>query len=807
MTQLAATLNGGAAVVLNAASYVPSRILVTNTPGTWPAGSFIPNETILPLGDVAGNVSTIVIQQLIDVISGVTTGCYTLSKTSQDVQREMSDQPLYLQTSDTSIQDYKQRYGKDPLMPLSLAMSYLKDLPNTSATGSNPTDPAYDSGLSPIQGIGSPQFQMLYGVRGLLSSIQTTNATISTMPGVRSIFDAYNAGTTSRDRIDESDYKEFVSRITTSLRYMVDTRGFRAPLLQSGGTYGAAKLFEGVNPVLKVFPLRTTSVVQILEIPDSSYQEDKIQEMVKDLLGTKQSPGMGSSNNRNVERIQNIIDLNIMPINIHGIMRSMALANVYNYAYTYEEMGCSFFKENRKAVSLLNTAGVAPTGNTKSFFLSMLLDPYRVVSEAFYGDEIADGGTAAPAQRMFRGDNDLTLGGRPKFMSDQMFNKVMFGSLYPMQADFDESGPGGQVLRGRQGWNLPGTAGFVYTGNAAVNVLDAMIKDAVVETTALSAGPAVNLADIQTRIDAVTIPATFTDYYAAGVNPGAAKTNSETAIKEYQKEATALAKLVNGAALANPMTTEAIRAAYVGAPVAVTPSALENYRTTAAGPILGLREADGKVDYRTILVSIGLTNDEIAAIVAAVGGGNIDVVAQKGLAPSIGKYLARLVNAAGTALRDLASAIIAANPDKNFTGPVYPLTDINAPTGTAPAGPGAGVTQQLGTTVTYIGKDAPDTGKPPWSVLKTVGFGTMKPQMLKVGKNRFDSALMRNLLFITNTYRLVRAKLAQELAESRTIIQRGNAMVATSLTEFGTDPSIGVNETASSRTYMTQSMH
>ncbi len=53
-----------------------------------------------------------------------------------------------------------------------------------------------------------------------------------------------------------------------------------------------------------------------------------------------------------------------------------------------------------------------------------------------------------------------------------------------------------------------------------------------------------------------------------------------------------------------------------------------------------------------------------------------------------------------------------------------------------------------------------------------------------IGWLRFHSILTRNLIFVTNLYRVVRLKLHRDLVYSRDIIKKSAAMTKHSLTEF-----------------------
>ena len=80
--------------------------------------------------------------------------------------------------------------------------------------------------------------------------------------------------------------------------------------------------------------------------------------------------------------------------------------------------------------------------NLGQMLLKLMMNPYEVVPKASYGfmDQLAKYATRGFVQRIFRGDDSLMMG-RPKFLSDQVYNKALFGSLTPTPYSFDEAGP------------------------------------------------------------------------------------------------------------------------------------------------------------------------------------------------------------------------------------------------------------------------------------------------------------------------------------------------------------------------------
>jgi hypothetical protein len=72
----------------------------------------------------------------------------------------------------------------------------------------------------------------------------------------------------------------------------------------------------------------------IIQMTESSFRDEKIKDIITHVYGV--------DNGSRDLTVQNIIDLNIVPINVHALMREIPLANLYNYAYTFDRMIAEF---------------------------------------------------------------------------------------------------------------------------------------------------------------------------------------------------------------------------------------------------------------------------------------------------------------------------------------------------------------------------------------------------------------------------------------------------------------------------------
>ena len=352
-------------------------------------------------------------------INKIVDGCYTLANSSSDVCRELADEPKFLQTQENSIRDYQSRYGKLPLMPLSSVLNYLQILNN-----------ADENILMPTHSLGTPEFKMMYGTRGLLNDHVWKS---SSAPGVSQVLEQYRSS--SNAGVDESKYEKLVAGVVGAVQSLVDLRYFSTSTtlntvvtvlgnpINDGGVTAPAEVLDGIpdgneivaaapgiirNSVFKpdrlfagtaaidlatgggagnpatlpvsdndrvVYQLQrpaTQAAVdqgRTLSLTESSGQAAQLQHITS-AVGS----AFGAVTNqdaRRIERMYNIVDMNIIPVNVHALMRGMPLAPLYNYTYTFEENA-------RLALGINAAAALAahePT-TAREWFFKILENPY-----------------------------------------------------------------------------------------------------------------------------------------------------------------------------------------------------------------------------------------------------------------------------------------------------------------------------------------------------------------------------------------------------------------------------------------------
>jgi len=125
-------------------------------------------------------------------------------------------------------------------------------------------------------------------------------------------------------------------------------------------------------------------------------------------------------------RIYNILDMEIVPIDFHALQREVPFTNLLNYSYTFDKLVKEHFdykdpKPNPTPVGYNDTMRVERL-SPESAMVEYMCNPFSLRSKLEYINQVA---------RIYSGNTSLSLG-HPKFLSDQLWNKVLLNSLYDL---------------------------------------------------------------------------------------------------------------------------------------------------------------------------------------------------------------------------------------------------------------------------------------------------------------------------------------------------------------------------------------
>ncbi len=398
---------------------------------------------------------------LINMLTDVVVTAKSLCRCVQSVSKELADIPMFFETYKDSIIDYNNRNGHLPLMPLS-SLTHLMNLNlhrvnhdgshDYSLDTTNEDKTKYNLALLPqaSRGVGSTAFKFAYGTRGVLSHLQKPN--IDYVPGVTSLLEYAKLGGAARD-ISVADLVSnsiILSRFVTDYQYhhqYLDKQAYgvvRKLMYENRTNTGATEIKNltcqtGCGKGDSEFWKRTENVVLLAE-------NDNFRQAVYRMVACMQtSGGKLTGSERSDLRIYNILDLGCVPLNIHALQREIPFVNLMNYSYSFDNIIKESLGSAYKGQSLTDIHGLMPLKkDMKGEYVQELGemtysdDDYKNLThpeDALVRHLIYPNGFRRLCEyniftrSLMCGDTTLGLN-RPKFLSDQLWNKVLLNSVW-----------------------------------------------------------------------------------------------------------------------------------------------------------------------------------------------------------------------------------------------------------------------------------------------------------------------------------------------------------------------------------------
>tara|TARA_R110002153_G_scaffold273997_3_gene446459 strand:- start:87411 stop:95927 length:8517 start_codon:yes stop_codon:yes gene_type:complete len=422
------------------------------------------------------------------ILDTIIRGCQSMQSACEQTLKEVGDEPKYLECYQNSIRDYKTHNGSEPLMPVSTMLHVL-----TNVTAANELD------FFPVHMSGESKFKLAYGMRGLISGQEPTRENV---PGWASTVNEFNLMVDNRLQLDDAVSAAYLKTLVSTVRFIHGSKHVKglltpyvsddsaahaggatpvAPTHLSGGAFNRGNMlldkdgiekgknktnasllsgsdYDKTSPDYAGVHLKPVFVLgknydQAIMLTESSIKNDKIRELVDYIFSGK------DSNEPKSLAVQNIVDLNIVPINVHALMRDIPLANLYNYAYTFdrlvielyggrngEEVGDMIKELCGRDCTEKEASGLVKINSSKEMLIALLLDPYLDLDKVYGGQTRSNMSLYEYVEQIMLGGVAGESIGRPKFLSDEMYGKALLGSLYKT-AITNELGPGADHMR------------------------------------------------------------------------------------------------------------------------------------------------------------------------------------------------------------------------------------------------------------------------------------------------------------------------------------------------------------------------
>lgn len=770
------------------------------------------------------------------ILDTIIQGCNTLVAACEQVLREVGDDPKYLEIHNGSIKDYKAQYGNEPFMPITSMLRMLVNSNDASVTD-----------LVPVHGMGEEQFKLMYGIRGLFASLQSDPMS-DNLPGFGTIVEQFNTLLDPKLQVSKERCDQFVKVFVKSLRFLYESKhlkGTITPFVSYGPVHtldGNKKYNRGLfsrrdlvitekdnsgadriaaaqstdpdtngvdilltnKAVMSISTLTTARgrkhikpvfaiakpLADILRLSESSDRDARVRELVEYIKSDV-------SGRKNSKEIQNIIDLNIVPINIHALRREIPLVNLYNYAYTFDRMIIELYyglrsDAARKLIAELCEGNNVNISSAKDMLVSLLINPYRDLRSA--DTDLWN----THAKGMLVGVASEAELGRPKFLSDQLYNKAVFGEMYISDMDRNEVGPAAAEVMNRKptketlltfasdraraavldlyGRNALG-AGVVFDTPEFIKYMDATVKMYI-------DNPKLTIVAGAAKLSAKAQPvATFGGLPTANDRPSHYKLAYVSCM--WAKISVAVGSYIANNVVNSGYNTSMLNnISDVAAWLMIAVSEVTSRQVGAGHPPRPANASEFSAEVMT----------QLTANINAGGGGHpagasgvIDINAT-----SVRKHIEGilelfaenvhivivLANNDITTGYNAAAQVRLSNKAKSMFTDNYNIPDRIVPSASLHW---LDIDKQVEPRDRTQLSGLPDRSE---SMVHAEDVSQIRDILALFGRARFDTRFIRNLIFIVNLFRSVRVKLQRDLTYSRDIIQRSAAITRNPITEF-----------------------
>jgi hypothetical protein len=396
-------------------------------------------------------------RNMLSLLDKIVSGCSAILNCIKTTLADLADSPQFFETKQGFIAEYESINGRLPFMPLSSACHFISTNPSLH--------------LLPIYNLGSPEFATMYGTRGLLNGGERK------IPGMVEIMKHHNQIVESKHQFDETLFNRITTAEIDVLSHLVNTR-YTAGLTQAATsrfqqasyvspvgygvqnvcvTYSHLSIYRGTP--LQTFPYSmqpNITQVDVVRMTENSFQNDERRKIVA--LVEDKDPCNLFGNSRKAMLVINLIDLNVVPINIHVLKREIPLVNLYNYAWTFDKM----------IGSLLGTKSTGTAKSGRDLMSKLLLNPYGEVDNDEYYRYMS---------KISRGDLGIEGFGRPKYWADEVYNKALFGEIYSENRFYEEGGPA--TAHGRDKGTKQILSEFYPAGDKTIDFIKAVVLTTV----------------------------------------------------------------------------------------------------------------------------------------------------------------------------------------------------------------------------------------------------------------------------------------------------------------------------------------
>ncbi len=302
-----------------------------------------------------------------NILNNIIEASRALINDASGVLKEVDYSPQFFEIKDKSIKNFFSNANKLPVMPQSILSSahinsgVSADFPSSSTTSS--------------------LTKLYYGTNAVLNA-KNTSSDINQFIWLKDFLASYNSGVQKINAFDSDKMAPYLESTNKLSKCLFETKVLNKVCLQTifntgnGADYnyqkqttaGGARV-QGDHTKLSTY-YSSSGILDLLSITENMNVDSGKQKIANHIVGNMNAP----TYDRESARLMNLVDLNISPINPHALLREIPLINVYNYAFTFDDI----VKSEVSPVNVEDYTGNVLTRHDA--FAALLLDPYYCVN-------------------------------------------------------------------------------------------------------------------------------------------------------------------------------------------------------------------------------------------------------------------------------------------------------------------------------------------------------------------------------------------------------------------------------------------
>jgi hypothetical protein len=318
--------------------------------------------------------------------------CHSILQDANSVIKELDAfdknvKPTFFDIKKNFISNYYNNNNKLPFMPFS-HITYLLN-PNNDSTI-----------LLPKARNEINESKFVYGTRALLNGPES-NVTSSDVLYMKQISTLYNTFTSEFHNIDMKNTNDMLNINTKFMRFISEQTFIKSHFISSDLSIFKMRTINMDQIIPLTYQMSGIGIQRIISLTEEYKPENSIK-TVNDYNNIMDNGQLNLYGDRKQAILLNIIDMNIIPINIHSMTREIPLVNIYNYAYTFDNI-------------------IEKDLNKNPTFIQLMKQPYSNFTE-LQKQELE--------RILSKNMTELSLY-KPKYLSDQIWDKIMLKKLQP----------------------------------------------------------------------------------------------------------------------------------------------------------------------------------------------------------------------------------------------------------------------------------------------------------------------------------------------------------------------------------------